>query len=82
MITTGVLAKAIKGFADNSGNVIIDNTLTFNNGAEIGCNLNLNDGILTISEGSITEHNVRGKVSGNADFVMDIDFSDLTKNHC
>ena len=64
---TGDLAKAISG----NGTTVVNSSLSLNSGASIAGTLNLNNGNINVSSGSITSHNI-GTLTGNGNFALDI----------
>ena len=64
---SGSLDKTITG----DGTTFVNSSLTLNNGAKIDGALNLNNGSVTVSNGSITSHNI-GTLAGSGNLSLDI----------
>lgn len=64
---SGSLGKTITG----NGTTFVNSSLTLNNGANIDGTFNLNNGSVTVSNGSITSHNI-GTLAGSGNLSLDI----------
>ncbi len=67
---SGVLAKTIAG----TGTTYVNSTLTLNSGAEVAGTLNANSGTITVSNGTITSHDI-GAINGNGNLAIDMNLS-------
>lgn len=67
---SGTLDKTISG----SGTTYVDSALKLNSGANIDGTLDGNNGNITISSGSVTNHNI-GALKGNGNYALDILYS-------